>query len=449
MQQPLVEMSDIAILGAGLSGLAASMRCKAPVFEAAGHTGGVAYSDTVDDFVFDRGIHVLNTKSTSFIEFLRGLGVDMAPVNRIAHIYSHGVYTAYPFQVNTARLPVPLRVRCTWDFIRRESNPEPQNYEQWMHRFLGRGFANTFLVPYSEKFWGISPAEMTFDWTGTKVPVPSVGQVVRGAVWNKQTAIGSNALFHYPQNGPGYGTIADALRARCGPVHTGHRATHIDPAQHTVRFENGHSVKYKVLLSTIPLPQLVNIIDGAPTEVVEAASKLRANRILVVNLGVNRPNISEKHWIHFPEKDIAFFRLSFPHNFSPRCVPEGKSSVSVEVSCPPNETLDHEAITERVITDLVKVGVMRSNDQIVARHTYDIKQAYCIYDRNRKASVNTIKKWLDTIDIVPAGRFGLWSYFWSDEAIKSGSNCAGKVMRRLGREVENHPFEEEEETAAA
>lgn len=436
MEQQAIHEYPLVILGGGLAGLAASMRSKAPVFEASEHIGGVAHSDSVGEFVFDRGIHVLNTKSEKFLSFLRGLGIDMAPVNRIAYIYSHKIYTAYPFQVNTAGLPLGLRARCTWDFTRRESNPEPANYEQWMHRNLGRGFADTFLIPYSEKFWGVSPNEMTFEWTGTKVPVPSTLQVIRGALWSRQTAIGSNALFHYPQNGAGYGTIAEAMRGRGGEIHVGHRAISVDPVRRRITFDNGVTAAYRVLLSTIPLPALIGMISGAPSEVRDAAGRLRANRILVVNLGIARPGLSDKHWIHFPEKDISFFRISFPHNFSPRCAPAGSSSISVEVSVPPAAALDRDGITARVIADLKRVGVLRANDPIVATHTHEIPEAYCIYDMQRRGAVTTIKSWLDTQDIVPGGRFGLWTYFWSDEAINSGTNTALKALRKLGMETE-------------
>lgn len=431
-----LEQHDIIILGGGLAGLSASKRCKAPVFEAAPHSGGAGFSDMVDGFVFDRGIHVLNTKSPKFLAFLQDLGVDMGLRNRVAYIYSHKRYTAYPFQVNTAGLPLGLRARCVLGFIQREGNPEPTNYEEWMHRNIGKGFANAFLLPYSEKFWGVHPSEMTFEWTGTKVPVPSTWQVLRGAVWSRQTAIGSNSVFHYPQNGPGYATIANAIKARAGDVYRNHRAISVDAAKRLVVFENGRTIRYRVLLSTIPLTELVHIMVDAPAEVRTAATKLRANSILVVNLGIGRPGLSGKHWIHFPEKDTSFFRISFPHNFSPGCAPAGTSSISAEVAYHREFEIDRSTIFERVIEDLQRVGVLGMHEPIVVKHLYDIKYAYCIYDKNRKEAVGTIKDWLDSFDIIPSGRFGLWTYFWSDEAINSGTNSALKAMRRLGVEIE-------------
>ena len=49
------------------------------------------------------------------------------------------------------------------------------------HRALGRGFAEIFLIPYSEKFWTVHPREMSFEWTLGRVPQPRLSQVLRGA----------------------------------------------------------------------------------------------------------------------------------------------------------------------------------------------------------------------------------------------------------------------------
>jgi hypothetical protein len=40
-------------------------------------------------------------------------------------------------------------------------------------------------------------------------------------------------------------------------------------------------------------------------------------------------------------------------------------------------------------------------------------------------------KWLSEVDIVPSGRYGLRTYFWSDEAILGGKKAADLASRRL------------------
>lgn len=423
---------DIAVLGGGLAGLSAGMQAGVPVFEAAGHAGGVAASDTVDGFTFDRGIHVLQSKNQKIYALLDRIEVTLESRERDAHIYAHGCYTAYPFQVNTVGLPLWTRIRCVCDFLRRAADDEPANYEEWMYCNIGRGLAEIFLIPYSEKFWGVHPRELTHDWTGNRVPKPSTLQVLRGAVWSRRTRVGSNSTFQYPVGGGGYGAVATALARQIEQLYLQHVAVSIDPIARRVRFSNGRVLDYRVLVNSIPLPTLIKLMEREVSpEVREAVAKLRTNSIFIVNLGIDRPNVSNRHWVHFPEKDVSFFRISYPTNFDPAVAPPGTSAISAEVAYSPGNPIARDTIVERVISDLVRVGAMRANERIIVKSTHDIPLAYCIYDQSRKDSVRIIGKWLLEHDIITCGRYGLWSYFWSDEAMTSGIKAADKAVNRL------------------
>lgn len=427
---------DIIVLGGGLSGLTASLFSGAPVFEAEGHSGGAAASDKVNGFTFDRGIHVLQTKNADVLNLFEEIGIKFAIRERSAHIYAFGKYTAYPFQINSTNLPIRHRIKCVVDYLQREKNPEPKNYEDWIRREIGNGFADTFLIPYSEKFWGIHPRSMSFEWTGNRVPKANLWQVLRGAIISQNTRVGTNAIFRYPEGPDGYGSVAAAIREKVGSkLHLGHRASLIDTKRRRVAFENKVVRNYRVLLSTIPLPEVIRIATDVPEGVRAAASSLQANSIMVVNLGIDRPDLSSKHWIHFPEADVSFFRISFPHNFSPVVVPPGMSSISAEVSYAPGAPPDRKTLVERVIQDLIKVRVLRPNEKIVVTHTHDIPYGYCIFTDERRASLTVIKRWLNEVGIVPTGRYGLWAYFWSDEAVLSGKKSAELAKRRLSEEL--------------
>src|SRR5688500_17654844 len=197
-QQEIID-PGLVILGGGLAGIGASLSTGAPVYGAETCVGGVAASDSADGFTFDRGIHVLQTRNERVLSLFSDVGIEFETHSRRSSIYFRGKYTEYPFQVNTAGLPIGLRAQCVWDFLRRGSQPSPTNYEEWINRSVGRGFASTFLIPYSEKFWTVHPREMTFEWTNNRVPQPSTWQVLRGAIWSKPTNIGTNAFFRYPR----------------------------------------------------------------------------------------------------------------------------------------------------------------------------------------------------------------------------------------------------------
>ena len=84
-----------------------------------------------------------------------------------------------------------------------------------------------------------------------------------------------------------------------------------------------------------------------------------------------------------------------------------------------------------MIEDLRRVGILQGNDVTVMSHTRDIPWGYCIFDQTRLKALPIIMNWLATVDIVPAGRYGLWTYFWSDEAMMSGREAAWAAMEKL------------------
>jgi len=135
--------------------------------------------------------------------------------------------------------------------------------------------------------------------------------------------------------------------------------------------------------------------------------------------------------VHFPEKELSFFRISFPHNLGNNVTPPGMSSISVEVAYSVEQPVDRETIVQRVIDDLIKVGLLDRSDPIVFTSTRDIRYAYCIHDFARKDAVRLVRSWMLQHDVVPTGRYGFWNYFWSHEALMSGLQAGEKAAKEL------------------
>ena len=62
--------------------------------------------------------------------------------------------------------------------------------------------------------------------------------------------------------------------------------------------------------------------------------------------------------------------------------------------------------------------------------TSPVKYGYMILE-NRKPSIKAVHDYLSKFDIIPCGRYGLWKYLWSDEAILSGKKAAEKLNDSL------------------
>jgi len=83
-----------------------------------------------------------------------------------------------------------------------------------------------------------------------------------------------------------------------------------------VTLSTGAQVGYDHLIVTAPLPVVVRLLTWVPASVRLAAQGLRSVSVRCVNIGIDRPKITEKHWIYYPE-DTVFHRIFVQSNASP------------------------------------------------------------------------------------------------------------------------------------
>jgi len=427
---------DIVILGAGLAGLSAAHHGGGTIFEANAHHGGTCHSPSSQGYTFDLGIHVLHTKNLYVLDLLQQkLKADMFEQARRAWIYSFGTRTRYPFQANLFGLPVPVVKECLVSFIKtyckRQIQPEIEcsNYEEWINAVFGEGIARTFMIPYSEKFWTVHPRDLTTEWLDVRIPMPDIEDVIEGSLTSHDKGFGPNAMFKYPRE-HGIQALTDVFVKNGADVRLSHRAVHIDMDKKEITFSNGSSCRYKVLISTIPLPALTDM-TGLPASLAMLPDRLRCNSILCVNLGIDHPDINQEHWIYYPEKEYSFFRISFPHNFAPGLAPEGKSSISAEIAYSDTSPVDRKSIVDRVVNDLMTAGIINREHRIEFTDVQDVRYGYVIFDHHRAKTVEQLKDFYMRHHIITAGRYGSWEYQWMDDAILDGKRAAEQARQQL------------------
>ncbi|MDP4200772.1 MAG: FAD-dependent oxidoreductase [Bacteroidota bacterium] len=421
------------ILGAGLAGLSAAYHMCEPydIFEANASAGGVARSLTCAGFTFDHAIHVLFSSDPYASRLIRALlGDDFAEHERSAWIYSNDVYTRYPYQANLHGLPSAIIRENLLGLIMARFGPKTgpiRNFEDWTRTMFGDGIAKNFMLPFNRKVWATEPREMGFDWIDGRVMLPDIDQIFVGAFRTSNFKHGPNAVFWYPRRG-GTAALYRAFQARINHVSLLMRCVAIDPNTRTVWFENGKTCKYSSLISTMPLPTLISRMDHVPARIHLLASQLRANRVITVNLGIDRENISDKHWVYFPEAEFEFHRISFPASFAKSLVPNGTSSIMIEFSESDTRPIERKRLIERTIRQLRRIRVIDKHDTILHRSITEIDPAYIIQGIDHGSIVGEIQEYLRSLGIISCGRFGEWAYLNMDQAILSGKHAAEDAM---------------------
>ena len=441
---PHTPKGTVVVLGGGLAGLSTLWHLQRAgydssfLFEKESRVGGLARSEDVAGFTFDYTGHLLHFNRPAIQQLVEKLlGENLRFLPRNSWVYSKGVYTRYPFQTNLYGLPPQVIEECISGYIEATQSKSPcstqtknpsdyPSFADWIDRTLGSGIARHFMTPYNEKLWTIPLQELTCEWMGRFVPTTSLEQILDGAREDCKHRSGYNARFGYPIRG-GIEALPRAFSRQLRQIHTGYEAVEIDPKDKLVTFSNGETMRFQVLVSTLPLPRLICAIKEAPATIRAAASRLRFTSVFNVNFGVKR-SLGDRHWIYVPEPEFLFYRIGFSHNFSPYQAPTGCSSIYAEVAYSLWRPLDKSQAAARVKADLVKARILEERDEIVAECCLDIPWAYVIYDHGTRQAVDQIQNYLLGLGIWSIGRYGAWEYSGMDEAIWQGKLVADRII---------------------
>ncbi len=424
---------DLLILGAGLAGLSAALHARGSyrLIEREPRPGGLCRTDAREGFLFDATGHWLHLRDPS----MRALAEEALPggwatVQRRAGIYSHRVFTRYPYQVNTAGLPPEVVAENVLGFIQAQYGEEgralrerePRTFGDFIRRHLGEGFARNFMFPYNEKLWTVHPDALGVEWMGRFVPRPTVEQVIRGALGLEGDAAGYNASFLYPRQG-GIEAFVRGLAAKLPrPPECGVEPVAVDPARRRCRLSSGEEVSYRAAVATIPLPDLVRRCDGAPAAVREAAERLRANTVTYVNVAAREVGAPPYHWVYLPEKRLAPYRVGSGSAAVPSLAPAGCRSFYVEFAA--REALPAGAVEAQAVEALLELGFLRSREDVLFLETRAIPHAYVLYDDEYGQAKAEVASWLAAHGILTAGRYGRWEYSSMEDALLTGRECA-------------------------
>ena len=197
-------------------------------------------------------------------------------------------------------------------------------------------------------------------------------------------------------------------------------------------FEDGTQSRYETLVSTLPLPILIASAEDAPAAVREAASMLKATRLLLVRVAANHSSVRKEPWLYVYDEDKTSTRVSIQENFSPNNAPTGKTALSVEVCGSDFNRLpsDRNAVVEQVQRELIEMGLLEGPGAV---HSVSVR--YCpwgqvIYDHNRRSALDRVNKFLERVGVIRAGRYSQWGYMMTHDCVLRGKKIAEHLENR-------------------
>jgi protoporphyrinogen oxidase len=446
----------IVIMGAGPAGLTAAWELiksgkSVVVWEADPiYVGGISRTVQANGFRFDVGGHRFFSKSAEVNEVWREIMPDdFVDCPRLSRIYYRNKFFSYPLEAMDSFLKLgPFEtVRIIFSYIHARANPiRPETtFAQWVTNRFGKRLFDMFFKSYTEKVWGISCDEISADWAAQRIKGLSLREAIISAFKGRQAAPTAKTLirnFFYPRLGPGqmWETAANKIIERGGWIFLDRKVktihwdetgvTHITGTDHLGTFFQQEGSSF---ISSIPLQELMLVLDPPPPkEVVAAAKALRYRDFVTVCLVVDRADVFPDTWIYIHDPSVKVGRVQNYKNWSAAMVPDPKlTSLGMEYFCFEGDGLwtstEHD-LAQLAIREAVQIGLIAESevrDAFVVR----MPKAYPIYDQDYQKHVQTIREWVSMFaNLQPVGRNGMHHYNNQDHSMMTAMLAAKNIQ---------------------
>jgi protoporphyrinogen oxidase len=364
-------MNKTIILGGGLTGLSAGIKTGYPVYEASDRPGGLCRSYEKHGYKFEYGGGHWIFGDGEAIKFISKYE-KLKKYRRDAAVYYNQI------------IPYPVQEHFTT-----EEPFEHGTMKQWARQKFGIEQCKMFFYPFNKKY--------TCDLYEHCVQDDAKKSPTRGKGYNDE--------FYYPVNG--MASLADRMAEEC-KIFYNKRATRIDIKLKKIYFSDGESIKYKKIISTIPLDNLLEMIG------IDAPDLFKTS-ISVVNIGAERGhNCPKNHWLYIPDEKVPFFRVGFYSNVE-KSFTFIKDGVSIYVETafrgyPPSEYHKH-----KVINTLREWGWIGEVD-VFDEHIVDTGYTWMVPGHERKEYLKSLEK----NNIISTGRYGKWKFQGIVDTIMDG-----------------------------
>lgn len=408
------------IIGAGISGLtyAAFTEKDYLIVEKENQVGGLCRTFYQDGYIWDYAghfFHFANPQIKSFFENKISAD-DMVICNKNTNINYNGQDIDYPFQMNIHQLNKEEFIDCLYDLFHRNEKNKYLNFEDMLYGKFGKSITEKFLKPYNEKLYACDLNELDTDAMGRFFPYADQKQIIDNMKINMTQTY--NSTFDYPKKGAQY--FIDIIYEKINKEKLLLNSTlqSLDINNKTALI-NGEEIHFNKLVNTMPLNHFVHFLP----EKMNIIKNLSCNKVLVFNLGFDKPSVDSKiHWTYVPMKDINFYRFGFYNNI----LGTEKLSMYVEIGYREKDVVDEKKQLQLTLENLRNLGVI-DNHKLVCYNSIIIDPGYVhITDKSIKA-VNSLRDELKKNNIFTIGRYGKWTYCSIEDCMVEAINLSKNI----------------------
>ncbi|HIH14059.1 MAG TPA: FAD-dependent oxidoreductase [Nanoarchaeota archaeon] len=435
-------MANVAILGAGITGLSCAMRLSeaghnVTVLEKNNNVGGFAASFKYKDFILDYGPHKIFTLMPEIQKEILGLlGENALSLQKKSKIHLFGRFFSYPvkFAEVFSNMGLWKCTQCMLSYALAKLNPRAtdDDYESYLINRFGKKIYSLLFESYAKKVWGL-PSQLSSELAKTRIVVPNLISIITNTIF--KTKLLSSDTIYYPKFGFGMVAerIADRIRKNNGTIILCAKITSIKQDAGKITEINyihdnvASIIKPDFIISTIPINKLPLLLE-MPDDAAKSAKEIQYQDMAIIYLFVNKNKVMDENWVFFPEARFVFNRVSELKNFSRFIAPKDKTVLVLEVTNPEIINESDDGITEACLSDFLKLGLLSRVD-IYDTLFLRAKGAYPVYKKGFDANLNKITAYLDSLgNFISTGRQGMFSYNNIDHCMDLGFKAADCVI---------------------
>ena len=445
---------SLTILGGGVCGLYAAHTAlthgtHVTVLEKESSVGGLAAGHHLGGNWFDLGVHMLHAFDTEVYATCReAMGPERIEVPLHSKIKWGGRLYHYPLRGRDILAGIPLHTlaHCLAGLFLAEiesrcrSRPLGTDAESALIELYGAPLYQFFFEDFTHRYWGIHPKELSAEFVRRKMPRLSAMDVFKNLLEKLHLAKPRNALegalrfetLHYSKNGAEAlpRCLAKALTHHGARILTDSPVTRVLHHNHCITAVETGSTSYSSdhFISTLPLPQFIDLLHPQPPpEVREAARHLRFKPMTVYALLVRKPRCMDALYTYY--RDRSFHRVGEPKNAGLAVTPADHTTLIVETTCEVGDEKWTGQALPQILHDLAAEGLCEPSE-VISHHLIHSHHAYPIFSLGFEKHLHIVTAYLARFsNLRSTGRQGAFTFPNMHTAMRMGATAADELIK--------------------
>jgi len=365
--------------------------------------------------------------------------------NRVSRIYFDGKFYDYPISLKPQtfiNMGFGNTMKCGFSYIKASLHKLPEdNLENFYINCFGKQLYSMFFENYTQNLWGRHPSEIDASWGAQRTKGLSISGIIKdvfGKAFKKNNREINTSLieeFKYPKLGPGqlWEVTAKRVQEKGGTILTKAKAVKFHKEGNIIisvtYIQDGaeHTIEGDIFISSMPLKDLTTGINDVPEAVMHIAEGLPYRDYMTLGVLVKKlalknltdiktiGNIVPDCWVYVQDRSVKMGRFQIYNNWSPYLVKYNHNTVWVGLEYFCNDTDDfwsqsEEEFSKLGIDEMLKIGLIESEDEVIDTHMERVKKAYPAYF-DTYADIDKLIEYINTIDnLYCVGRNGQHRY---------------------------------------